>query len=139
MRSLGAEDVVNYNTHQDWDREVLRLTDGFGVDRVIEIGGSGTLTRSMHACAINGRVVVIGVLAGDAKIDPSVILGRRLTVQAISTGSREMFEQMNGAIARWRLRPVIDRIFAFEAVQERCAVLCQAGNVSPIRRSGPCA
>jgi NADPH:quinone reductase-like Zn-dependent oxidoreductase len=132
LRSLGADEVINYNTHQDWDQEVLRLTDGFGVDRVIEIGGSGTLTRSMHACAINGRVVVIGVLAGDAKIDPSVILGRRLTVQAISTGSREMFEQMNGAIARWRLRPVIDRIFAFEAVQDAYAYLAGAKHVGKV-------
>ena len=43
LRSLGADEVVNYNTHQDWDREVLRLTEGFGVDRVIEIGGAGNI------------------------------------------------------------------------------------------------
>jgi NADPH:quinone reductase-like Zn-dependent oxidoreductase len=132
LRSLGADEVVNYNTHRDWDREVLRLTGGFGVDRVVEIGGAGTLARSMQASAINGRVVVIGVLAGDAKVDPSIILGRRLTIQAISTGSREMFEQMNRAIVHWRLNPVIDRVFAFNAAQEAYAYLAGAKHIGKV-------
>jgi NADPH:quinone reductase-like Zn-dependent oxidoreductase len=94
--------------------------------------GAGTLTRSMQASAINGRVVVIGVLAGDAKVDPSVILRRRLTIPAISTGSREMFEQMNRAIAHWRLHPVIDRVFAFYAAQEAYAHLAGANHIGKV-------
>ena len=110
----------------DWDKEVLSLTDGYGVDRVIEIGGPGTLARSMRSTAITGRVIVIGVLAGQADVDPSPILGRRLTVQAISTGSREMFERMNQAIARWQMRPLIDRVFAFEEARDAYRYLASA-------------
>jgi NADPH:quinone reductase-like Zn-dependent oxidoreductase len=126
LKSLGADDTVNYSQHSEWDKEVLRLTDGQGVDRVVEIGGAGTLARSMRSAAVNGRIVVIGVLAGQKDIDPSPILGRRLTVQAISTGSREMFDEMNRAMARWQLRPVIDKVFAFEQAREAYRHLAQA-------------
>ena len=126
LKSLGADDVINYSLLPDWDKEVLRLTDGQGVDRVIEIGGAGTLARSMRSTAINGRVIVIGVLAGQKEIDPSIILGRRLTVQAISTGSREMFEHMNRALARWRLHPVIDKVFSFDEARDAYRYLAEA-------------
>jgi NADPH:quinone reductase-like Zn-dependent oxidoreductase len=124
--SLGADDGINYSLMPNWDAEVLRLTDGAGVDRVVEIGGPGTLARSMRSTAVNGRVVVIGVLAGQTDIDPSPILGRRLTIQAISTGSREMFEHMNRALARWRLQPVIDRVFPFEGARDAYQYLGEA-------------
>jgi NADPH:quinone reductase-like Zn-dependent oxidoreductase len=126
LKSLGADDVIDYSQHPEWDNEVLRLTGGAGVDRVIEIGGPGTLARSMRATAVLGRVIVIGVLAGGASVNPAPILGRRLTVQAISTGSREMFEAMNRAIARWQLRPVIDRTFAFDEAREAYRHLASA-------------
>jgi NADPH:quinone reductase-like Zn-dependent oxidoreductase len=126
LRSLGADDLINYVLVPDWDKEVLSLTDGYGVDRVIEIGGPGTLARSMRSTAITGRVIVIGVLAGQTDVDPSPILGRRLTIQAISTGSREMFEQMNRAIARWQLRPMIDKVFAFEEARDAYRYLASA-------------
>jgi NADPH:quinone reductase-like Zn-dependent oxidoreductase len=132
LKLLGADDTVNYSRHPDWDKEVLRLTDGQGVDRVIEIGGAGTLARSMRSAAVNGRIIVIGVLAGQKDVDPSPILGRRLTVQAISTGSREMFEAMNRAMARWDLRPVIDKVFAFEQAREAYQHLAQAGHFGKI-------
>lgn len=115
LKELGASEVINYAAEPDWDREVLRLTGGMGVDRVIETGGSGTLARSLGSSAVEGHVILIGVLAGQANIDPLPILLRRLTVKAISTGSRDMFESLNRAICRWQLRPVIDRVFGFDA------------------------
>jgi hypothetical protein len=61
------------------------------------------------------RTSALAAQSDKSRRDPSVILGRRVTIQAISTGSREIFEQMNRAIARWRLHPVIERVFAFDA------------------------
>jgi NADPH:quinone reductase-like Zn-dependent oxidoreductase len=132
LKSLGADDVINYAQFPDWDKEVLRLTEGHGVDRVIEIGGAGTLARSMRATAISGRVVVIGVLAGQKDIDPSIILGRRLTVQAISTGSREMFENMNRALAQWQLHPVIDKVFSFDGARDAYRYLAEARHLGKV-------
>lgn len=132
LAALGADEVVNYTAMPEWDREVLRLTDGGGVDRVIEIGGPGTLARSLRATAVGGRVIVIGVLGGQAQIDPAPILGRRLIVQAISTGSREMFEQMNRAIAYGKLRPVIDKVFPFDAARDAYRYLDSAAHVGKV-------
>lgn len=114
LRALGADAVVNYRETPDWGEAVRALTDGVGVDRVIETGGSGTLQQSITAAAVQARIVLIGVLAGAGRIDPLPILLKRLTIQAISTGSREMLEQMLSAMQAWGMHPVIDRSFAFE-------------------------
>jgi NADPH:quinone reductase-like Zn-dependent oxidoreductase len=104
---------VNYRTTPDWDRAVLGLTEGVGVDHVVEVGGPGTLERSIAACRIAGRIALIGVLTG-GEIDPTAIMRKSLTVHGIYVGSRAMFEAMNRAIGAAGLRPVIDRQFAFD-------------------------
>jgi NADPH:quinone reductase-like Zn-dependent oxidoreductase len=118
-KALGAADGVNYRDHPDWHLEVLRQTDGRGVDHVIEVGGAGTLSRSIEAARIGGQVHLIGVLTGGAgEINPTPILRRNLLLRGIYVGSRQMFEAMNAAIHLHQIRPVIDRVFDFEqAVQ----------------------
>src|ERR1017187_1567903 len=64
VRGLGASDGVNYKTHPDWEKEVLKLTGGRGVDCVIENGGIGTLARSFQCIGYSGKIALIGVLAG---------------------------------------------------------------------------
>lgn len=123
LRALGADAVVNYREIPNWGDAVRALTDGNGVDRVVETGGSGTLQQSITAAAVQARVGLIGVLAGEGRIDPLPILLKRLTIQAISTGSREMLEHMLRAMQAWGMRPVIDRSFAFEDAQAAYAHL----------------
>lgn len=132
LRSLGADEIIDYSQTPDWELEVLRMTNGSGVDRVIETGGAGTLTRSLRATKVNGRVILIGVLAGDADINPAPILLKRLTVQAITTGSREMFENMNRAIEQWQLRPLIDRTFDFAQAVDAYRYLADQQHVGKI-------
>jgi len=114
LRTLGADAVVNYRDVADWGDAVRALTEGRGVDRVVETGGSGTLGQSMMAAAVQARIILIGVLAGEGRIDPLPILLKRLTIQAISTGSREMMDQMLRAMQAWQMRPVVDQVFAFD-------------------------
>ena len=114
VRELGASDTINYKRMPDWQDEVRRLTGKAGVDLVVEVGGAGTLSRSMQATRAGGRIAVIGVLTGKADIDPTAILFRRLSLQGILVGSRQMFEAMNRAIETISLRPVIDRRFGFD-------------------------
>ncbi len=114
-RELGADELINYKRRPDWDKAVLELTDGRGADAVVEVGGAGTLEKSLAAVRFAGIVTLIGVLTGTAGPIPTAAISRRhLRVQGIYVGSREMFEEMNRAIARHRLRPRIDRSFAFE-------------------------
>ncbi len=117
-RQLGADETINYKKTPDWDKEVLRLTDGAGVDHVVEVGGAGTMQRSINAVRMTGTVSVIGVLAQGGGLDPMRVLMKSLRLQGIFVGSREMFEDMNRAISANELKPVIDKIFPFEQARE---------------------
>jgi NADPH:quinone reductase-like Zn-dependent oxidoreductase len=112
-KELGATHGVNYKTVPDWDEAVVELTGG-GVDHVVEVGGPATLAQSLRAIRIGGRITMIGVLSGAAEINPMAIFARRANVQGISVGSTQMFEAMNRLIAASGLRPVIDKVFAFD-------------------------
>jgi len=112
LLKLGADDVVNYVETPDWGTAVRKLTDDRGVDRVVEV--SGSIDQSLEALAMSGTVAVVGGLAkpGEA-VNLASILLRAGTVRAVSVGSRSDLEEMNRAIGRHRLRPVIDRVFPF--------------------------
>jgi len=114
IRELGAGATVNYRETPDWDQAVLEMTDGAGVDRVIEVGGPGTLEKSIAAARVGGTVALIGILTGaGGAVVPTDIMRKSLRVQGIYVGSREMFETMNAALAAHDIRPVIDEVFAF--------------------------
>ncbi len=112
-RSLGASDGVNYKTNEDWQLAVRDLSGGRGVDHVVEVGGPGTLQRSVQATRSGGMVTLIGVLTRGT-LDPLVVFGGGAVIRPIYVGSRQMFEAMNRAIALHRIEPVIDRVFAFD-------------------------
>ena len=111
-RDMGAWQTINYRDTPDWDGAVMELTDGQGVDRVVEVGGGGTLQRSVEAVKIGGTVSLIGVLTG-GEINPVAVMRKSVRLQGIYVGSRVMFESMNRAIAAHQMRPVVDRTFDF--------------------------
>jgi NADPH:quinone reductase-like Zn-dependent oxidoreductase len=117
-RELGAQETVNYATTPDWEKRVRELTDGRGVDHVIEVGGAGTLARSMRAVRTGGTISLIGVLAKGAEVSPTPVLMRHLRVQGIFVGSRVMLENMLRAMTTRQIRPVVDRLFAFGELLE---------------------
>lgn len=113
-KALGADALINYKAIPAWDEEILKQTGGAGVDHVLEVGGAGTMERSMNAARPGGAIYVIGALAGPGSINPRMINRKSLKLQGIHVGSREMFAAMNRAIARARFRPAIDRVFPFD-------------------------
>ena len=112
-KELGATHGINYKIRPEWQEAVRELTDGNGVDHVVEVGGAGTLQRSIDSVRLGGSVHLIGVLTGAAELNPMGILAQGATVRGVFVGSREMFEAMNRAIAAHAMRPVIDRVFPF--------------------------
>jgi NADPH:quinone reductase-like Zn-dependent oxidoreductase len=119
LRELGASDVINYKTTPEWDKRVMELTGGEGADHILDVGGAGTLARSLQAVRSGGFITVIGLLSGmSGEINPLGILFRAAHVVGIRVGSREMFEDMNRAIAISRMRPIIDRVLQFEEAPE---------------------
>ncbi|MCW8953070.1 MAG: NAD(P)-dependent alcohol dehydrogenase [Rhodospirillales bacterium] len=117
-RELGADHTVNYRTTPDWDRAVKTLIAGRGldgVDHVVEVGGAETLARSVRCVRVGGTISLIGVLSGaKGGFDLPLILMRNVRVQGVTVGSREGHEAMVRAIDSHRLKPVVDRVFAFE-------------------------
>lgn len=119
LRELGPGAVVNYNNCPDWDREILALTDGKGVDRVLDIAGEKTIVKSAASTRINGVVVVVGFASGfGGGLPPIDILARSLTVTGSSIGPRMDFEAMLRAMDRHKVRPVIDRVYPFTEYRE---------------------
>jgi NADPH:quinone reductase-like Zn-dependent oxidoreductase len=96
-----------------------RLTDGRGVDHVIEVVGGENLNRSLQAVRVSGSICFIGTLAGpSAHINTVAIAMKNVGIHGIYTGSREMFEEMNRFISAHELRPVIDKTYAFAEFPE---------------------
>lgn len=116
---LGATDFINYKTTEDWEKRVLELTEKRGVDHVIEVGGSGTMQKSVTAVRVGGHVAVIGVLSGKGDFNPTSLLMKSARLQGIYVGSRQMFEDMNRVFCQHtQLKPVIDRTFEFSEVKD---------------------
>jgi NADPH:quinone reductase-like Zn-dependent oxidoreductase len=88
--ALGAWQTVNYRSTPDWDAVARTLTGGTGVDHVIELGGAGTLARSIRAVRVGGTISIIGVLAGKAaEVMLPPILMQNLRLQGVIVGSRD--------------------------------------------------
>jgi NADPH:quinone reductase-like Zn-dependent oxidoreductase len=106
---LGLDAGLNYKDEPEWDRWVLEQTGGEGVDLVVEVGGSGTLARSLRALRIGGVVAQVGVLAGpgDSVSFPiASVLHKQAHIQGIYVGSRKDFTDLNKAISLAFLRPI---------------------------------
>lgn len=116
VKTLGAEHVVNYKTTPDWAKAVRELTGGVGADLVVEV--AGTLDTSVRAVRMSGTVALIGVLAGPAaQLGLGPVVTQNIRLQGISTGPRDLFEDMVRAIEQHHLTPAIDdELFAFENV-----------------------
>ena len=119
-RGLGASDIVNYRTTPDWQDEVLRLTEEAGVDLVVEVGGEGTIGRSLQACGTGGTVVVVGRVAGSGGvlIEPGALIGGGKRLTGITAGSRAMLADLVRFVDASRISPVVDATFDFEDARE---------------------
>jgi NADPH:quinone reductase-like Zn-dependent oxidoreductase len=105
----GLDAGLNYLENPEWDRWAHDETGGEGVDLVIEVGGLGTLPRSLRAVRHGGTIAQVGVLAGAEDLTSfqiAPILHKQIKIQGIYVGSRQDFEDLDRAISLAILRPV---------------------------------
>lgn len=119
LRELGAEHTINYKETPDWGKAVKALTNGEGVDHVVEVGGPGTLPQSIDAVKIGGHISLIGVLTGrEGEIPTAKLMAKQAKLQGLIVGSRRHQVEMIRAIEASNLRPIIDREFALHDIAD---------------------
>ncbi len=117
LRELGAEHTINYVTEPKWGKKVKALTNGRGVDQVIEVGGPGTVPQSIDAVRIGGLISLIGVLTGTGgNIPTAKLMIKQARLQGVVVGSRRHQLDMIRAIEASDMRPIIDSTFALEEI-----------------------
>lgn len=113
---LGVDETINYREHEAWDKQVKELTGGCGADFVIEVGGPGTLERSLKSVAAGGVISQIGVLTGfdPPQVSLFPLVTHNADINGIYVGSRSMFGRMNAFLSGHGIRPVIDEEYGFD-------------------------
>ncbi len=133
-RKLGAAHTVNYRTTPDWDKEVWTLTNKRGVDHVLEIGGPGTLGKSLACVASGGHIAQIGVLTGFAAPDASLfpLVSKNATMSGIYVGSVEAFEEFVRFLNATKIRPVVDKVFPFDEARAAYETLASGAHFGKV-------
>jgi NADPH:quinone reductase-like Zn-dependent oxidoreductase len=117
LKRLGADNVINYKAVPDWGQKAKDLTDGRGVDHVIEVGGPATLSQSITACRTGGHIALIGLLTGfTGEVSIPALFSNQIRVSGISIGSKADQEDMIRAITVNRMKPIIDRRFPIQEI-----------------------
>ncbi len=123
--ALGADYAINYKTH-DFVEEVRRITQGAGVDVVLDMVAGSYVAREMLCLAEDGRLVIIAVQGGSkSEIHAGLVLRKRLTITGSTLRVRSVAfkaaiaqalrEQVWPLLAEARIKPVIHQVFAAEA------------------------
>jgi len=132
-RALGAAGLINYNAVPDWPVAVRELTGGVGVDQVLEVGGAGTLARSIRATRVGGTISLIGLVAR-ADTNPPVMPAALdiMNLHGVYVGSRAMLEGLTAACVVNRIEPVIDRVFDFADARQAYAHLASQAHLGKV-------
>ncbi|MCC8942945.1 NAD(P)-dependent alcohol dehydrogenase [Bradyrhizobium sp. Arg68] len=133
LKQLGADVTLNYKTTPDWGKKARELT-GHGVDLVVEVGGVGTLNESIRATRIGGTIAFIGVLAGPATADtrlPLMVMQQQ-RLQGVTVGSIEDLQALCDGIAMHGVKPVIDKVFAFDQVKDAFAHMASGAHFGKV-------
>ena len=140
--ALGAERGINYRT-EDFVAVVKELTDGKGVDVILDMVGGDYLPREIDCLADDGRIGLIAVQGGTkAELDLGALLRRRLTVTGSTLRPRSV--AFKAAIANhlrttvWplieagKIKPVIYKTFPLEKANEAHALMEASTHVGKI-------
>lgn len=123
-RALGADFLINYKAIPEWQDEVMKITNGKGVDIIFEQGGPQTLAKSFACVTWGGLISAIGYLSGkqddaDDRININVLaLRRNVTLKGIWNGPKDRLEEAVGIYREREIHPVVDKVFEFDQARE---------------------
>ncbi|RKR36228.1 NAD(P)-dependent alcohol dehydrogenase [Paraburkholderia sp. BL17N1] len=118
-KALGADHLINYKRDADWAAKVLEITNGRGVDNVVEVGGPDTLGQSIRACRIGGHIALIGVLTGlVGQVPTGELMRRQQKLQGLVVGSRRHQIDMIRGIDATGVKPIIDSSYPLDEIAD---------------------
>nr|WP_154325529.1 NAD(P)-dependent alcohol dehydrogenase [Pantoea sp. 201603H] len=119
VKKLGAVAGVNYRTFPRWEEEVLKLTDGKGVDLLLDVAGGEGLNQSIAATKASGRIAQIGFLNGQTTtLNLMPLIFRQTTIRGIAVAPRSSFDRMNEFLNQHTIKPVIDHVYSFDEAHQ---------------------
>lgn len=108
-RKLGATHTVNYREDEEWGKTVKKITEGKGVDHIVEIGGAATFKQSMLSSGLGASIYMIGVVTGPrTELNIPIVAMSGTKIEGVSAGSRASAQRMVDAVAHHGIKPVID-------------------------------
>ena len=133
LRSLGAAHFVNYRSDTEWGKTARKLTNGRGVDLVVEVGGAGTIKQSIRSVRMGGTIALVGMMSGVAQeLNLPLISMNSLRVIGVAVGNRAQFAEMLIAIERHNIIPIVDRVFPLAELGEALAWLRNGKHVGKV-------
>ena len=133
LKNLGADATINYTETPDWHKASREITEGRGFDHILELGGELTLPKSLACIKVGGTLSMIGVLSGvGMKASLGYVVTRQVRLQGVTVGHRDGFEAMTRAMELHKIKPIIDKEFAFDDLREALAYLKSGGHFGKI-------
>jgi NADPH:quinone reductase-like Zn-dependent oxidoreductase len=131
--------AVNYATNPDWHEEVLKLTDGVGVDCVVEVGGTSSIIRSIKCTRRGGIVSVVGYLSKDKGLEEMkkllpLLIDRRTNLRGINAGSVQDMADLSAAITATQMTfdDIIDSTMPFEQAEKAIQYIWEGKQVGKL-------
>jgi len=132
-RDLGATVTLNYSETPKWAKAVKEMTNGRGVDLVVEVGGADTLPQSVLAVRPGGQISLMGNVTGGAlELNLIPVFMRGVRIQGILVGHRQGLEALSRFITEHQMRPVVDRVFAWSEARQAFEHLAAARHFGKI-------
>ena len=116
LKALGADHLINYKTHPEWGKEVLKLSNNEGVDHVVEVGGAGTFSESVRCTKLAGHIALIGVLSGPSVSEiilPRIFL-KQIRLSGIAMANQDSQIAMVDYLEKNEIKPEISDSFELE-------------------------
>jgi len=115
-KELGADDGINYSSNPNWAKAAKELTNGRGVDHIIDLGSADTLGQSIAAIGEGGHISLVGALTGKTESTLDLfgpMLAARAMIRGIYVGVREDFVNLNKILEFHKIKPLVDKVFPF--------------------------
>ncbi|HAE00134.1 MAG TPA: NAD(P)-dependent alcohol dehydrogenase, partial [Rhodospirillaceae bacterium] len=129
-----ADHTINYRRTPEWHRVTREITNGHGLDHIVDIGGAGTLDKALAAIRISGSISLIGVLGGaEATLPLGRVVTQNIRLQGVTVGSHHMLQEMVSAMTLHKTKPVLDdQTFEFSDLANALKRLTKGAHIGKI-------